>query len=327
LGYYPLPAEEARKIKDLLQFSAPYAVIDPCAGNGAALLEIAGNTSAHLSAIELDADRAAAAADKGIRTVHGSAFDCRVASETCSLLYLNPPYDYELGAHGNRRMERLFLEHCYRWVVAEGVLVFVIPATALGACARLLASQFDRISVYRLEHPESIRFKQVVVFGTRKKAHLRGDPGGADSLIRTGYRPDLIRPLNQDVAQSYAIPASAPATINHLGLPLDELEDALARSAATHNALAVLVRQHVKVGGRPLTPLHAGHVGLLAVSSMLNGVYGTGDGRHIAAWRSTKVTESSEEVEEDGTIVRQTRERFTSALTLVFVSGEVKVLR
>ena len=97
----------------------------------------------------MDADHTPAAAQKGITTVHGSAFECRLSSETCSLLYLNPPYDSELGPHSNKRMELVFLEHCYRWVTSEGVLVFVIPTTALDPCARLLASQFDRLSVFR----------------------------------------------------------------------------------------------------------------------------------------------------------------------------------
>jgi hypothetical protein len=78
-------------------------------------------------------------------------------------------------------MELVFLEHCFRWVIIEGVLVFVIRVTALSACARLLASQFERLRVFRLEHPESIRFKQIVVCRKRKKSHARGDPKG---LIR-----------------------------------------------------------------------------------------------------------------------------------------------
>ena len=97
LGYYPLPVEEAQKIRALLVPSAPYAAIDPCVGDGTALIEIIKDTGAHLAGIELDADRAAAATEKGIRTVHGSAFECRVLAETCSLLYLNPPYDSEFG--------------------------------------------------------------------------------------------------------------------------------------------------------------------------------------------------------------------------------------
>ena len=63
LGYYPLPIDEARNIRALLVSSAPYAAIDPCVGDGAALLEITKDTGGHLTGIELDADRAAAAAD------------------------------------------------------------------------------------------------------------------------------------------------------------------------------------------------------------------------------------------------------------------------
>ena len=158
LGYYPLPTEEARNIHSVRVASAPYCAIDPCAGDGSALLEITNGTGAHLAAIEVDADRAVSAALRGIPTVHGSACECKVQSESCSLLYLNPPYDTELGPHSNKRMELVFLDHCYRWVRTDGVLVFVIPATALNSCSRLLASQFDRLSVFRLGHPECVRF-------------------------------------------------------------------------------------------------------------------------------------------------------------------------
>src|SRR5271157_3283881 len=140
LGYFPLPIEEAQNIRRLLLPAPPYAAIEPCAGDGTALIEITKDTAAGLAGIELDADRAATAAQKGIATVHGSTFECRVLAETCSLLYLNPPYDCEFGPHSNKRMELVFLEHCYRWVASEGVLVFVVPAPAVGTCARLLAT-------------------------------------------------------------------------------------------------------------------------------------------------------------------------------------------
>jgi hypothetical protein len=328
LGYYPLPVEEARNIRTLLIPSAAYSAIDPCAGDGTALVEITKDSSAHLAGIELDADRAAASAQKGISTVHGSAFECRVPAETCSLLYLNPPYDTELGPHSNQRMELVFLEHCYRWVMTEGVLVFVIPVTALGTCAKLLASQFERLSLFRLEHPESVRFHQILVFGKRKKAHLRGDPKGSDALMRAGYRPNLIPPLTQEVTERYAIPASPPATINYTGLPLDAVEDALQRSTAMQNARGVLVRKQQKLTGRPVLPLHKGAVGLLACSGMLNGSFGEGEMRHIAHWRSVKyVDEFTEEGEEEGETIIRRRERFSHELTLAYESGQVVELK
>jgi hypothetical protein len=195
LGYYPLPFEETHNIRTLLIPSGAYSAVDPCAGDGSAVIEITRGTGAHLRAIELDADRGAACAQKEIETVHGSAFECLVPAESSSLLYLNPPYDTELGPHNNKRMAFVFLEHCFRCVIAEGVLVFVIPVTVLSACARLLASQFERIGVFRLTHPECLRFKQVVLFGKRKKSHARGDPAGAEALVRTSYHQELIPPL------------------------------------------------------------------------------------------------------------------------------------
>ena len=316
LGYYNLPIDEARNIRSLLVSSATYAAIDPCVGDGTALIEITKDSGACPAGIELDADRATAAATKGIATVHGSAFECRVLAETCSLLYLNPPYDNEFGPHSNKRMELVFLEHCYRWVITEGVLVFVVPAPAVSTCARLLAAQFDRVSVFRLQHPESIRFNQVVVFGRRKKAHLRGEPKGAEELVRIAYKPQLLPILNQEVSERYAIPPSPSATIIRTGLPLDEIEDALQRSVAMQNARGILVRKRQKMTGRPVTPLHKGHVGLLACSGMLNGFFGEGEMRHIAHWRSVKyVDEFNEEGEADGETIIRKREQFSHELT------------
>ena len=127
LGYYPLPVEETHNIRTLLIPSLAYSAIDPCAADGSAVIEITRGTGAHLRAIELDADRAAACAQKGIETVHGSAFECRVPAESCSLLYLNPPYDTELGPRNNMRMELVFLEHCFRWVIAEACWCLSFP--------------------------------------------------------------------------------------------------------------------------------------------------------------------------------------------------------
>lgn len=79
--------------------------------------------------------------------------------------------------------------------------------------------------------------------------------------------------------------------------------------------------------GRPVTPLHGGHVALCAIAGLLDGVFGSGEDRHIASWRAIKVTDCSEEVEEDGTILRRERERFTNELTLLYALGETAILR
>ena len=115
--------------------------------------------------------------------------------------------------------------------------------------------------------------------------------------------------------------------MTYKGIDLDQLEDVLQRSSALQSALAVLVRQQERITGRPVTPLHGGHVGLLASAKMLNGSFGEGDMRHIAHWRSVKHTDVFHEEEEDGTQVVRKRERFAQELTLAFVDGRIQEIK
>ena len=72
--------------------------------------------------------------------------------------------------------------------------------------------------------------------------------------------------------------------------------------------------------GRPITPLHGGHVGLLCTAGLLNGVFGRGDERHIARWRSVKHVTTF--VEEDGEAeIIHHRERWANELRLVYADG------
>jgi hypothetical protein len=112
----------------------------------------------------------------------------------------------------------------------------------------------------------------------------------------------------------------------HSGLPLDEIEDLLPRSSAYRQAAPVLFAQETDISGRPLTPLHGGHVGLLCTAGMLNGIFGEGEARHIATWQSIKLVDRTEEEEDGATVVRE-KERFSNELTLVFSTGEIAILK
>ena len=112
------------------------------------------------------------ASTNGIATIQGNAFDAIAKPESFSLLYLNPPYDSEIGSVGNSRMERLFLEHTFRWLVMEGVLALVIPFERLHECAGVLSSHFTRLNIFRMTDEESVRFRQIAVLGVRR--NVRG---------------------------------------------------------------------------------------------------------------------------------------------------------
>src|SRR5262249_19411701 len=171
-------------------------------------------------------------------------------------------------------------------------------------------------------------FKRLSFLEKQKSWLAGGAPASAEVLVRASYHQELIPPLGEQVVERYAIPPSPPATINYTGLLLDVLEDALQRSTAMQNARGVLVRKQQRLSGRPVLPLHRGGVGLLACSGMLNGVFGEGDVRHIAHWRSVKhVDQFTEEGEEEGETIIHKRERFSHELTLAYADGTIVELK
>jgi hypothetical protein len=66
--------------------------------------------------------------------------------------------------------------------------------------------------------------------------------------------------------------------------------------------------------------------GLVACSGLINGIFGSGEERHIAAWKSKKVTTKFTEEEPDGTTIIRERERFVQELSVVFATGETGTL-
>lgn len=115
---------------------------DACVGDGVAFTHLLHGVTAHRYGIEIDANRAEQARAVGIETLQSNAMDVRCPPEAVSLLYLNPPYDWEAGESNNQRLELVFLEHSYRWLKTGGVLLFVIPQLRLAKWARLLSEHF-----------------------------------------------------------------------------------------------------------------------------------------------------------------------------------------
>lgn len=329
LGFFPLPTAEAERIRTCLTSAPEFSAVDPCVGDGAAFTRLLEETQAHRYGIEIDAYRAEQARKLGIRTVHANTMDVRCPAESVSLLYLNPPYDLESGQTNNQRLELTFLEHTYRWLIPSGVLIFVIPQPQLKPCARILSAHFGDLTIYRLTEPASVQYKQVVVLGRRRKRHqhLRDSEllNSARWLEMLAWKSDLAD-LTDGPTVSYEVPPSGPVVLTNTGIPLDEVEDLLLESAAYRQASRILLPRQRDVRGRPLTPLHGGHVGLLCTAGMLNGIFGESENRHIAHWRSVKFTDHWEEEEEDGTKILHDRERFSHELTLVFANGKTQIL-
>jgi hypothetical protein len=156
--------------------------------------------------------------------------DVRCPAESLSLLYLNPPYDLEVGQSNNQRLEWVFLEHTYRWLKPGGVLVFVIPQPQLKPCARILSEHFTELRVFRLTEPACVQYKQVAVVGIRRKQQqYLGDSALVESvrwLEMLALKPELPILTDRPITR-YGVPPSGPISLTNTGIPLDEVEDLL----------------------------------------------------------------------------------------------------
>jgi Uncharacterised methyltransferase family (DUF6094) len=306
------------------RFEDGASAVDPCIGTGAALHQLTDGAEVEKPGVELDAGRAAQSADSGIKTIHGDLFETIGKAETVSFLYLNPPYDAEIGSQGNKRMEYLFLEHTFRWLVEGGVLLMAVPQEHLDTAIPLLAGNFTDLQIYRLIDPEAERFAQVALLGVRKR--MRGEQYERNRALlvdmvwrfRCRFSPAPRCPIYNCRAGARQSPRLSLATARP-----DRGSDAGVRSLAAV-APFLLPKEEVQ-GGHPITPLPAGHVAPLCTADQLNGVFGQGSERHIARWRTVKSV-TVFEVKEKGFKEVHKRERFTNELALVYEDGRTLVL-
>jgi hypothetical protein len=328
-----LPLAEAEAIRNCLEFPlGGFSALDPCIGTGVALARITPDAGAHCYGIELDAYRAEQARVLVDSVIQGSCFDVHCAVDSFSLLYLNPPYDFETNEGSTQRTEYTFLQHTYRWLKPSGILVLVIPKGRIVDCSQILFHQFKEIRVRRLTASDSVRFDQVVVFGirrTRRERERLRDRELEESrqlLAGLSHQTSPLPSLLPESDFKYALPESGAVTLAYKGLPLDDIEDLLPKSSAYRQANRLLFGRRAMIGGRPLTPLHGGHIGLLCTAGMLNGIFGEGENRHIAHWQSIKVVDHFEEIADDGTVTQRDRDRFTNRVSLVFADGRTATL-
>ncbi|MDQ2808439.1 MAG: DUF6094 domain-containing protein, partial [Chloroflexota bacterium] len=172
-----------------------YALLDPCAGDGAALAACGHalfgrrwpvareGPGVRLYAAELEAARAVALrsrweSERGAGGLHAALhsdgfavhWTTHTTAQGASLLWLNPPYDWH-PIHG--RLEEAFLQRFTPALTpGGGLLVFLIPYTALAASAPTLAAEYTDLHVYRFPDDLFGEFKQIVVLGRRRLTPL-----------------------------------------------------------------------------------------------------------------------------------------------------------
>lgn len=221
--YYPTPAGLLPLLAAHLHTPDGGRLLDPCAGEGVALAELARLLGLSPFGNELDQQRAqtAAATVQAIlpqiaaRPPHdphlSRLFHCPLQFMHYSpggfnLLFLNPPYDHDAA---DSRLEYQFLRDTRPALQPGGLLVYLVPQRLLAhpETANYLSSWFEQVTVYRFPDDEYARFRQIALFAVRRPRPQPPDKQGLAQLRDIGLAgPDALPPLTAPDQARYRLP-------------------------------------------------------------------------------------------------------------------------
>jgi tRNA1(Val) A37 N6-methylase TrmN6 len=328
MGHYPTPARVVELIKNYLAFpSSPFSAFDPCCGEGNALMGLVAETKAITYGVELDHERAEKSKSRLNHVLRCGIEETRIQRRSCSLLFLNPPYDEitleEEAETNTERQERAFLRTTLPYLIPGGVLVYIIPQNRLDkAIARMLASRFESVRVFRFPDPDYEDFKQIVVFGVRSKDNTLDEQKALRLQgIPKAFIPELIE--NSDI--SYSVPKSPPLTLfRSLMIDPDELEKQMSQSALWKRFAALTTRTEMRIP-RPPLPLHSGHLGLLLAAGKLDGIVGSGKDLHLVKGSVRKITTVLQEIK--GEVLEERElDRYVVSIKILDRHGDIREL-
>lgn len=319
-GFYPVPPEAVTEVLRWLRPpEEPFTLLDPCAGQSAALLQFGrAMPTATLYAVELDEDRAEASrialesvAGRGL--LPASFLGTNITAGSFSLVWCNPPYDNEIGGGG--RVEVTFLAKANRLLRTGGIMALAVPehVTDKYECFEVLQSNYDNLC--RFPYPEGHRqYGEVVVLG-RKRSKPRDET------------PQQWNYEWQPPREVYQIPpCGKPAKFEKSELTEAELERYLERSPLLRY---LTPPAPTKLPSPPLA-LGTGHRALLLASGQLDGIVRPpGEPPHVVrgvSYKSQYVASCEDRVGSDGSISTTTvySERLRTTVRAVGPNGIIK---
>jgi len=177
-----------------------------------------------------------------------------------------------LSANARERLEAVFLNHTFRWLHPGGVLFLVIPGrTGGGVCAGSGLPLQAVAGAFASAIPASVPLSPGPhcwrpAHSARARATSRSRDQRSRLLFHHARTP--IRTISGVARVLRGSIHRAADRLGHTGFQgaaarrVGELDPT---SLASRQAARILAPEPTVIGGRPLTPLHAGQVGLVAV--------------------------------------------------------------
>ncbi|MEM9955268.1 MAG: DUF6094 domain-containing protein [Chloroflexota bacterium] len=277
MGYLKIEAHHHDAILSLVQPAhAGYKMLDPFAGEGD-FLEIA---SKHWQvtpyANELDQTRAEQCIARfgPKQAVRGDAMRLRASNTAFSIAWINPPYDHDRAAKGNKRVEFTMLRHSWKWVQVEGLVMWCVYQHHLTEDAlAFFANYAQDADIWALPGKHLGEYNQIIVVARVERGQSAHASQTYNKLLVQRDNPQLLTVQADPI---YKLPAPnnskrfyfAPNDITiTTGQTLVESYGAFT-NAGFQNLLAV---PQVAEQSEPLVMPRPGHTALILSAGVANG--------------------------------------------------------
>jgi hypothetical protein len=322
-GYYPTPVEVAVLIAGHLKPpEQEFRWLDPCCGEGTALKSLAQALGGQTYGIELDAERAEEAREKFDHVRQGDYATQQLPKGKqagISTLFLNPPYDQDDRA--GKRLELAFLRDTQEWLMAGGVLIYIIPQGRITPhVAARLATHFEQVRVYRFPGASYDSFRQVVIFAVKRGTPQRDD---RVALAIAQAKATRLPELPPETEEPYQIPPVPEGRFYFRSAevdPREALAEAFEAGVWQGRAWAdALTPADGMQAVRPLMPLRRGHIAMALAAGLLDNTSIARDGgkRFLVKGRLRKVQEDVTTDQDRENEVKRQLDKFQTSITVL----------
>ena len=312
-GFYPTPSRVVDIIKTWVgeKMPGPRRLLDPCCGTGEPAAQIAAAAICEAYGVEINTDRAKTAKNLLSKVVSENLFSVRVRPGAFSILYLNPPYDFDAE---DGRTELSFLKHTLPYLTPRGLLLFVVPQKRITPrIARVLSAYFEDLKIRKFPEDEFQSFGQIVITGLKKaRAEGKGDILAGLTQIQFMDLPEMHRK-----EFSFTVPAvGRDFFIRSSEFGPDELAEELKESSLWKEpALGLVVgEEQIRPAIQPLMPPRKAHLAMLIAAGLINNQVLEANGKSLLIkGTSKKVIDRFEEETEKGIKITE-RERIVTQI-------------
>jgi hypothetical protein len=243
--------------------------------------------------------------------VAGNLFSVRARPGAFSILYLNPPYDFDAE---DGRTELSFLKHTLPYLTPRGLLLFVVPQKRITPrIARVLSAYFEDLKVRRFPADEFQAFGQIVIAGFKKaRAEIDGEVLASLTQIQSMDLPEIHRK-----EFSFTVPAvGRDFFIRSSEFGPDELAEELKESSLWKEPALGLLEEdgQTSPASQPLMPPRKAHLAMLIAAGLINNQILEANGKRLLIkGTSKKAIDRFEEETEKGIKITE-RERIVTQI-------------